>query len=178
MRPLEISAPANQVILQDAIQRDATTARRAALLHILSHERYLTRTQLITRVEQRLGKGIFGQCAWEDNFYRDMRLVKRAFRAAGEMLAYSRNPRLSGYYLVGQPAISAELANILHHSLVETDPRQIAIFQKLSPARRFQQGCAISNTARKTVAYLINQADPGLTPAEANRQALVRAYTP
>ena len=178
MRQLETPAPANQVILQDAIQRDATTARRAALLHILSHERYLTRRQLITRVEQRLGKGIFGQCAWEDNFYRDMRLVKRAFQAAGQMLAYSRNPRRAGYYLVGQPAISVELANILHHSLAETDPRQIAIFRRLSPARRFQQGCAVSNTARETVAYLINQANPGLTPAEANREALARIYTP
>ena len=38
---------ANDVILYDAMQRDITTARRAALLHILWNERYLTRAQLI-----------------------------------------------------------------------------------------------------------------------------------
>lgn len=178
MHQIATPVSANQVILQDAIQRDPITARRAALLNILFHERYLTRIQLISRVEQRLGKGIFGQCAWEDNFYRDMRLVKRAFRAAEQQLAYSRQARLTGYYLVGQPAISAELANILHHSLADTDPRQNAIFQKLAPAERFRQGCAISNTARKTVAYVIRQANPGIDPAEANRQALARAYSP
>lgn len=178
MRRLETPASANQVILQDAIQRDSTTARRAALLNILSHERYLTRAQLITRVEQRSGKGIFGQCAWKDNFYRDMRLVKWAFRAAGQQLAYSRNPRQAGYYLVDQPAASSELVKILRHSLAEADPRQIAIYQKLAPASRFRQGCAVSNTARKTVAYVIRQANPGLDPAEANRQALARAYAP
>jgi len=178
MRRLEIPSPANLVILQDAIQRDPTTARRAALLNILAHERYLTRSQLITRVEQRLGKGIFGPCAWEDNFYRDMRLVKRAFRAAGQQLAYSRNPRQAGYYLVGQPAISSELEKILHHSLAEADPRQNEIYQKLSPAERFRLGCSTSNRARKSVAYLIHQANPGLDPAEANREALARVYTP
>jgi hypothetical protein len=50
-------------ILQDAIQRDLTTARRAALLKILWKERYLTRAQLMARVEQRLGKNCFGVSA-------------------------------------------------------------------------------------------------------------------
>ena len=38
------------------MQRDITTARRVAALAILWHERYLTRSQLIARVEVRLGK--------------------------------------------------------------------------------------------------------------------------
>jgi hypothetical protein len=63
-------------ILQDAMQRDITTARRVALLEILWKERYLTRAQLIARVELRLGKNCFGISAWEDTFYRDMRFVK------------------------------------------------------------------------------------------------------
>src|SRR3990172_10446315 len=86
------------VILQDAIQRDITTARRVALLEILWNERYLTRAQLIARVELRLGKNCFGVSAWEDTFYRDMRFVKKAFEAAGYRLLYSRNKQQPGYY--------------------------------------------------------------------------------
>ena len=39
------------VVLHDAMQRDVTTARRVALIEILWNERYLTRAQLIARVE-------------------------------------------------------------------------------------------------------------------------------
>ena len=70
-------------ILHDAIQRDFTTARRIALLEILWNERYLTRSQLLARVELRLGENSFGISAWEDTFYRDMRIVKRAFETVG-----------------------------------------------------------------------------------------------
>src|SRR6266545_5572083 len=77
-------------ILHDAIHRDITTARRTALLEILWNERYLTRAQLIARVELRLGKNCFGVSAWEDTFYRDMRFVKQAFEAVGYQLLYSR----------------------------------------------------------------------------------------
>ena len=47
-------------IIQDAMQRDITTARRIALFEILWNERYLTRSQLIARVELRLRKNCFG----------------------------------------------------------------------------------------------------------------------
>ena len=60
------------------MQRDITTSRRVAVLAILWHERYLSRSPLIANVELRLGKNCFGISAWEDNFYRDMRLVKQA----------------------------------------------------------------------------------------------------
>src|ERR1044071_7871733 len=86
-------------ILQDAIKRDITTARRVALLEILWNERFLTRLQLISRVELRLGKNCFGVSAWEDTFYRDMRFVKQAFEAAGYRLLYGRNKQQPGYYL-------------------------------------------------------------------------------
>ncbi len=78
------------VLFADAIARDRTTARRAALLNILQHERYLTREQLISRVESKLGKRCFGDAAWIDTFFRDMQVVKRALRAASCQLAYSR----------------------------------------------------------------------------------------
>src|SRR5688572_9393913 len=94
-----------KAMLHDGIQRDITTARRVALLEILWNERYLTRAQLISRVELRLGKKCFGVSAWEDTFYRDMRFVKQVFEAAGYRLLYSRNKQQSGYYLDGQPAL-------------------------------------------------------------------------
>ena len=165
------------VILDDVIQRDVTTARRAALLEILWNERYLTRSQLIARVELRLGKNCFGVSAWEDTFYRDMRFVKQAFEAAGYQLLYSRNKQQPGYYLDGQPALSSKIKQVLKGSAAEVDQRQIDIYRKLSCAERFYQGCSISDTARKVVAYRIRQENPKLSLVEANRMALQRAYS-
>ena len=164
-------------ILRDAIQRDLTTARRVALLEILWNERYLTRAQLIARVELRLGKNCFGVSAWEDTFYRDTVIVKQAFESAGYRLLYSRQKQQPGYYLDGQPALSAEFKLMLKSSAAEVDQRQIDIYHKLSYAERFHQGCSISDTARKVVAYRIRQENPGLSVAEANQMALQRAYS-
>lgn len=164
-------------ILRDAMQRDITTARRFALSEILWNERYLTRTQLIARVELRLGKNCFGTSAWEDTFFRDMRLVKLAFATAGYRLLYSRNKKQSGYYLDGQPTLLPEIKQILKASAAEVDQRQIDIYRKLSFAERFYQGCSISDTARKVVAYRIRQENPKLSMAEANRKVLQRAYS-
>ena len=167
---------AQEIILEDAIQRDLTTARRAVLLEILWHERYLTRAQLMTRVGLRLGKDCFGVSAWEDTFYRDMHVVKQAFKAASYKLVYRRNKPQTGYYLEGQPALSPELQQILRSSAAEVDPRQIEIYQRLAAADRFRQGCSISDTARNVVAFRIRQENPKLSLAEANRVALQRAY--
>lgn len=173
-----VSPKSNEVILQDAIQRDLATARRFFLLQILWQERYLTRAQLIARVELRLGKNCFGIAAWEDTFYRDMRLVKRAFQAAGYQLEYSRNRKHSGYYLRGQPALSPEFRQMVKSSAAEADPRQISIYRNLTPAARFRQGSGISDTARNVVAYRIRQENPKLTEDESIRIALQRAYRP
>jgi hypothetical protein len=174
---ISLSRKAIEVILHDAIQRDITTARRAALLQILWNERYLTRAQLIARVEYRLGRNCFGSSAWEDTFYRDMRVIKQAFQSANYLLKYSRNKKHPGYYLKGQPALSPELKQLVSASASEVDQRQIDIYQQLSAAVRFRQGCAISDTARNVVAYRIRQENPKLTLQEANRIALQRAYT-
>jgi hypothetical protein len=178
MKNFPVSRTAMEVILQDAIQRDITTARRATLLQILWNERYLTRAQLIVRAAYRLGKNCFGTSAWEDTFYRDMRLVKLAFQAAGYVLEYSRNREQSGYYLRGQPALLPEFRQMVKASAAEADQRQIDIYHQLSSVARFRQGCAISDTARKVVAYRIRLDNPELTPHEANQIALQRAYTP
>jgi hypothetical protein len=173
-----ISRRAIDILLQDAIQRDITSARRFSLFQILWNERYLTRAQLIARVEYRLGKNCFGMSAWEDTFYRDLRVVKQAFQAAGYILEYSRNKEQAGYYLQGQPALSPEFRQLVKASVAEVDQRQIDIYRQLPAAARFRQGSAISDTARNVVAYRIRQEHPELTPLEATRMALQRAYTP
>lgn len=178
MMNIELSRKATDVLLHDAMQRDITTARRTALLQILWNERYLTRAQLIARTEYRLGKNCFGTSAWEDTFYRDMRVVKRAFQAEGYLLEYSRNKECLGYYLHGQPALSPEFKKLVKASASEADQRQIDIYNQLSFAARFRQGCGISDTARKVVAYRIRQEKPELTLQEANQMALQRAYRP
>lgn len=172
-----LSRKAIDVTLHDAMQRDITTARRVTLLQILWNERYLTRAQLIVRMEYRLGRNCFGTSAWEDTFYRDMRVVKQAFQAAGYVLEYSRDRKNKGYYLKGQPALSPEFSKMVKASIAEGDQRQIDIYQRLSAADRFRQGCAISDTARNVVAYRIRQENPELTVLEAHRLALQRAYT-
>ena len=108
-----MDANAVNVLLEDTKERDRTTARRVALTDILLKERYLTRKQLITRIEGALGKGCFGVTAWKDTFFRDMQVAKRALRAAGYQPAYSRSSHRQGYYLRDQAAISTELVAIL-----------------------------------------------------------------
>ena len=102
--------------MEDAIQRDLTTARRATLLEILWHERYLTRAQIMTRVGLRLGKDCFGVSAWEDTFYRDMHVVKHTFRAV--------------------PAI--------HWSTVEINPKPVIILKDSLPyLLNFNKSCTV-----------------------------------
>jgi hypothetical protein len=144
---------AGEVLLDDAIERDRTTARRMLLLNILWRERFLTREGLIARVEGALGNGCFGELAWEDIFYRDMRVVKQAFKSAGYRLEYSRSKDRPGYYLRGELGLHPDLAHVIGSSLSEVDPAQIAIYRRLTPADRFRQGCSISDTARGAVAF-------------------------
>src|SRR5574341_594505 len=172
-----VPSEAKEILLQDAIQRDLATARRTALLEILLRERFLTRAQLIARAEIKLGKNCFGISAWEDNFYRDLRIVKRALRAAGEQLQYNRNKRRHGYYLEGQPALSQEFRHTLISSASGVDPHQIELYHRLPLSERIRQGCSISDTAWTVVAYRICQEHPGIDQAEANRLALQRAYS-
>jgi hypothetical protein len=169
MPAISLPDKAQWALLEDAAERDRTTARRLCLLRILWYERFLTRTGLMARVEGELGKGCFGEAAWEDTFYRDMRLVKRALRAAGYELAYSRSRARPGYYLRDQPRLHPDLGRVLDGSVAEVDPAQIAIYRCLEPSTRFRQGCSISDTARQAVAYRLRQRRPELSPDEAVR---------
>ena len=161
-----------EILLLDAIRRDPAIARRAALLRILLHERYLTREQLIIRTEGHLGKGCFGASAWEDVFYRDMRLVKKALGASGHHLTYSRSAGRRGYYLRDEPFVSAELSSVIRSSFSEVDPRQIEIFRWMTPAERFRLGCSVTETAIRSVAYRLRQRFPGLSEIASRKQAV------
>ena len=100
-----------------------------------------------------------------------MRVVKQAFHAAGLVLEYSRKKAKRGYAVRGQEALSLEFKRMIQAGAAEVDQRQIDIYRTLSPAARFQQGCAISDTARNVVAYRIRQENPKLTPQEAQKLA-------
>ena len=119
-----------------------------------------------------MGRDCFGVSAWEDNFYRDLRVVKQALNAAGYHLQYSRTGQRPGYYLEGQPVISDELAQILKNSAAQVDPNQIAVIRRLTPAQRFRLGCSISDAARNVVAYRLRLRQPELTLSQANYLAL------
>lgn len=169
---MKILPPAADVLLADAIARDRTTARRAALVNLLLQEGCLTREQLITRVEGLLGTGCFGDSARVDTFFRDMRVVKQALKAAGFQPAYSRSLKQPGYYLQGQPPVGHRLTAILEGSAAEVDESQIAILKQLTHIQRFQQGCSISNLARQVVANRIRQRNPQISLAESQRMAI------
>ncbi len=147
------TGPIHRVLLENAASRDPVTARRSLLVKILSHERFLDRSDLIARAEMVLGKGCFGDSAWEDVFYRDMRVVKKAFRAAGVELAYSRTTGNTGYYLRGKGAFSANMAQQIQGAVAEVDPRQIEITRDLSPPERVHQGLSITHLAHQVTGY-------------------------
>lgn len=151
MKPLPVQV--QYIILEDAVARDTVTARRKRLLEILWNERYLTRSGLIARVEAELGKGCFGESAWEDVFYRDMRVVKKAFQAAGYELAYSRSQDKPGYYLREQARVSSAVRNAIDGAVAEVDLDQVTITRQLQPGERVQQGLSISNLANQVVTY-------------------------
>jgi hypothetical protein len=165
--PVEGSA----ALLADAAARDQVTARRILLFKILWRERFLTREGLMARVKALLGRDCFGEAAWEDTFYRDMRAVKEAFRAAGYTVAYSRRSERPGYYLRGEPPLDPEVARAIEGAVGEVDTAQLAVFGRLSPAYRFRQGSTISDTARRAVAHRLRERRPGLDEREAWRLA-------
>ncbi|MBI3158223.1 MAG: hypothetical protein HYZ26_01325 [Chloroflexi bacterium] len=136
-------------LLDDAAARDIVTARRACLLTVLWRQRGLARPALMRLVEAELGRGCFGEKAWEDTFQRDMQAVKRAFRAAGFTLAYSRTKGSEGYFLRGEPRLHSQVQAAIRGALAEIDPRQIRVYARLTPAQRFQQGANISMLARQ-----------------------------
>ena len=148
----QLPALATHALLLGAQERDLVTARRAALLKLLWQERYLSREQLIARVEMILGTACFGEKAWEDTFYRDMRFVKHAYASAGYKLKYTRDSKTPGYYLDGEPTLHPALTKSISGALDELDPKQIAIYKSISPAQKFFQAASIIDLAMRVSA--------------------------
>ena len=172
MRPYSLPEAVLVTLLDDAAGRDRSTARRVCLLRVLWRERFIPRIGLISRVEAELGPGCFGAQAWEDTFYRDLRVVKRAFATAGFDLRYSRDPEKLGYYLRNQESLHAQVIREIQGSAGEVDSAQITIYRRLTAAQRFQQGCSISDTARRAVAYRQQQNLANRTAAKELREAV------
>ncbi len=150
--PLKMPEESQTYLLLDAQKRDLVTARRVNLLRILWRERYLTRGGLMLRVEVLMGYACFGEKSWEDNFYRDMRIVKNALQRAGHELNYSRTQERPGYYLAGEPSLHPTEEKAVRAALRELDKSQIETYRRISPAQKFFQACSIINLANKVSA--------------------------
>lgn len=151
LETIAIPIEAQTALLDDAKERDLTTARRHTLFNILWRERHLNRQQLITRVEKQLGRTCFGQRAWEDTFYRDLRAVKEVFRRSGYSLKYKRDGKKPGYYLENQPALHESMRRRLKGALNELDDLQCKIYGELSPAQKFFQAVSMIESGRRVM---------------------------
>jgi hypothetical protein len=150
--PASLPPGAESVLLLDAQERDVVTARRVRLLQLLWRERYITREGLMQRVETMMGYACFGKKSWEDNFHRDMRVVKAALKRSGHDLKYSRGLERPGYYLAREPSLHPDEERAIRAALRELDPRQVEIYRRISPAQKFAQACSITNLARRVSA--------------------------
>jgi hypothetical protein len=82
--------------LEGASERDRTTNRRLRVFKLLWRERFLTRARLIARYEGVMGQGCIGEKAWDDTFYRDMPVIKKAFKRVGSSLKCRRSREQPG----------------------------------------------------------------------------------
>ncbi|MBT7070942.1 MAG: hypothetical protein HN975_08635 [Anaerolineae bacterium] len=144
-----LPSPLQSFLLDDAERRDLVTARRVNLMRILLREQYLSREALIERVEYLLGNAAFGEKSWEDNFYRDMRVVKAGFKAAGYELKYSRQKGRAGYYLAGNPALGTAPQAEIRGALAELDDAQMQIYKQMPAAQKFRQSVSIIDFGRQ-----------------------------
>ena len=62
------------------------------------------------------------------------------------------------------------LLEMIPGAVAEVDPRQIAIYRRLTPAQRFQQGVSMIELAENVAAYRLRQSKPGLDEADALRE--------
>ena len=147
--PPEIPVNAQSFLLKDAEKRDRVTARRVQLLRALLRENYLSREALIQRVEYLMGFKSFDEKSWEDTFYRDMRVVKQALKAAGFKVKYSRKKEICGYYLDGEPALSADVQAEISGALVELDDEQIKSYRNMPPAQKFFQAVSMIDLGKQ-----------------------------
>jgi len=155
-----------RVLLEGLGSRDMTTARRAALLRLVWQEPYLTREGLMARVEGLLGRGCFGKDS-RATFFRDMRAVRHFLAQEGHHLLYSRRPSSEGYYVEDRPRLDEQLQRLIAGAVAEVDPKQIAVYQRLSPAQRFRQACSLIKWAERITVRQLQRQHPRLREREA-----------
>jgi hypothetical protein len=80
-----------------------------------------------------------------------MRIVKQAFAAAGYRLKFSRSASAGGYYLAGEPVFHSSISRAIAGALNELDPKQMAIYKQLSPAKKFSQAVSMINFSKQAV---------------------------
>lgn len=61
-------------------------------------------------------------------------------------------------------------------AVAEVDPRQIAIFRRLTPAQRVEQAVSMMELAEQVAAYRLRQRHPELNELEALRTVRMRAH--
>lgn len=61
-------------------------------------------------------------------------------------------------------------------AVAEVDPRQIAIFRRLTPAQRVEQAVSMMELAEQVAAYRLRQRHPELNELEALRMVRMRAH--
>ena len=133
-----------QKFLQQIARTNAPAARRMALLSLLWSESFLSRQALIARVEALSGAGCFGKHPLL-TFARDIKFVRDVLKAAGHQLRYSRRMEQPGYYILGRPRLDPHLVKVIHATVNEVNPQQVAIYARLTPAQRMHQGASLSD---------------------------------
>jgi len=156
------------VLLAHQAEQNPVLARRMALLDILCAEAYLTREELIAKVQERLGEDCFGQDAvqalWED---------MRALRAAGMDIRYSRSKGRLGYYL-RTVAVSEEDKRKIRAVFDEIDYRQMAILRSLPPARRTAMVFELCEALRQSIAASVRSRELDIGDEELARRVRER----
>ena len=127
--------------LRTLAKRDLMMGRRAALVRAVWDEANLRPNGLFHRVQDLLGLGCFGATPFE-TLTQDMEAVRQTFAAEGHTL--ERNER-GGYYVVGRSLGDPYLKKLIEGSIAEVDPKQIAIYRKLTPAQRVRQCVDLSD---------------------------------
>jgi len=139
------------ITLEDALSlhanpQDGPAGRRSVLLRLIWQESYLSRDGLKASVEAVLGRGCYG-ARWQRAFQRDIAVVRSVLATAGYRLAYDRHRR--GYHILGRPPLDEDLQQLIAGAAAEVDPRQIAIYRRLTPAQRMRQLAHLSDWLRR-----------------------------
>ena len=105
-----------------------------------------------------------------------MQAVKLILAASGQSLRYSRKTQSGGYYIEGSPELAPQVTRAIHGAAQELDPRQIAVFGRLTPSQRLRLAARLTADLLTIAVGRLQQERPKLTRLEAQREVLHRAY--